>query len=257
MAATEPNVFDFNYKPPISERFQAYNVVHSALKRLSPRLFRFQRNSEYGPVHFTAAFAEYSITVCFGKTLPEDGVIVWDETKKLTPADPESFCVFDHEIMEGHILGDNEVAVSTTYFENAERLVQLDQRCETKYYNERQDKRKALVEAAALKKKDAEEGGSIGADETLPRTLRTLCTIPALVVIVRGRAPHELVHRRSFRDDLIDTPPRHAPSPCVLFLSASILAFRQPPSCPGDVRIMPVHVGCLGRQHHRAYMRDQ
>jgi hypothetical protein len=75
IAATEPNIFDFDYKPPISERFQAYNVVHSALKRLSPTLFRFQRNSGYEPVLFTAAcvrvFAEYNITVCFGKTLPE------------------------------------------------------------------------------------------------------------------------------------------------------------------------------------------
>jgi hypothetical protein len=94
--------------------------------------------------------------------------------------------------MEGRILGANEVAVSTTYFENAECLVQLDQRRETKYYNERQDKhngrtaltiadiqtkeaqarfakrRKALVEAAALKKKkDAEEGGLNGTDAVM------------------------------------------------------------------------------------------
>jgi hypothetical protein len=113
----------------ISEHFQAYNTVHSALKRLSPTLFRFQRNSEYEPVLFTATcirvFAEYNVAVCFGKTLPEvapahyiifakamnewddsgfgwayieDGMIVWDEMQKLTPADPESFCVLDHEI---------------------------------------------------------------------------------------------------------------------------------------------------------------
>ncbi|KAJ7890876.1 hypothetical protein B0H14DRAFT_1085940 [Mycena olivaceomarginata] len=53
---------------------------------------------------------------------------------------------------------------------------------------------------------------SRGATKTLPRTLRT---IPALVVIVRGRVPHDLVHRCSLRDDPIDRPPRHVPSPCV------------------------------------------
>ncbi|KAJ7867504.1 hypothetical protein B0H14DRAFT_2572793 [Mycena olivaceomarginata] len=56
-------------------RQTAYNAVHSALKRLSPTLFRFQRNFDYEPVLFTATcirvFAQYNVGVCFGKTLPE------------------------------------------------------------------------------------------------------------------------------------------------------------------------------------------
>ncbi|KAF7371724.1 hypothetical protein MVEN_00028900 [Mycena venus] len=217
--STEINIFNSAFKPPISERFQAYNDVHSALKRLSTTLFRFQRSPEYEPVLFDARaiqlFARFNVAICSGDTLPqvapahydafakamnshddsgfgwayiEDGVIVWDETANLTPADPESFCVLDHEITEGRILGADEVAVSTTYFENAERLVLLDQCRETKYYQLRQNKknerhgltladihtkeakdkfamkRKALLDAASTSKKQKVAEGGAGGD---------------------------------------------------------------------------------------------
>ncbi|KAJ7702861.1 hypothetical protein B0H14DRAFT_3527147 [Mycena olivaceomarginata] len=103
--------------------------------------------------------------------------------------------------------------------------------------------------------------------KTLPGTLRTLCTIPAFVVIVRGRAPHNSVHRRSLHDDLIDTPPHHASSPCVSCFSA-------PASSPSASRLrvcLPPRFGsgsdantlAARRRTHSAgacripYMRDQ
>jgi hypothetical protein len=162
-------------------------------------------------------FADYNVALCSGDSLPavapafyenfakamnncddsgfgwaylEDRLIVWDD-ESLTPADASSFCVLDDEIIDGRLLGPNETAVTTAYFRNAERLVAQDQRRETKYYEERQEKknkkkaqgptladvqtkegkadfarkRKALQDAAAARKQKVMEGSGAGAGE--------------------------------------------------------------------------------------------
>lgn len=165
----QPSIFDSAFMPTdLSDRFIAFNKVHDALKRLNKRTFRFARPG-LEPVLFDARtirlYADYSVAVCSGDDLPdlapafyiafakemnayddsgygwpyiENGLIVWDD--KLTPADPDSYCVLDHETTD-RLLGMGEVAVTQRYFENAERLIHLEQQRETKYWKMRQEKK--------------------------------------------------------------------------------------------------------------------
>jgi hypothetical protein len=55
-------------------------------------------------------------------------------------ADPESYCVLDHETTD-RLWGKDEVATIKKYFENAERLIYLEQQRETKYWKLRQEKK--------------------------------------------------------------------------------------------------------------------
>ncbi|KAJ6615787.1 hypothetical protein B0H10DRAFT_1949668 [Mycena sp. CBHHK59/15] len=68
----------------------------------------------------------------------QDGLIVWDD--KMTLADPDSFCVLEHEITECFV-GRDEVTVTKCFVENAERLAYLEQQRETKYWKMCQDKK--------------------------------------------------------------------------------------------------------------------
>ncbi|KAJ7813257.1 hypothetical protein B0H13DRAFT_2382609 [Mycena leptocephala] len=87
----------------------------------------------------------------------EDGLIVWDD-ESLTPADASSFCVLDDEIIDGCLLRPKKTAVTTAYFRNAERLVAQDQRRETKYYEERQEKNKKKAQGPTLADVQTKEG---------------------------------------------------------------------------------------------------
>ncbi|KAJ7656207.1 hypothetical protein B0H17DRAFT_1146267 [Mycena rosella] len=66
------------------------------------------------------------------------GTIVWNDA--LHPANPDTFCVLDHEIVN-RFLPEGEVAVTEMYFENAERLIKADQARELKYFRQRQEKK--------------------------------------------------------------------------------------------------------------------
>jgi hypothetical protein len=108
----------------------------------------------------------------------DSGTIIFND--KLSPADPASFFVEDRHIFDW-LLAEGDVAVSRLYYENAERLLKIDQQREIKYFNDRQSKRmakapvmhkvhtkevkefsarkrKALEEAAAAAKKQKSSG---------------------------------------------------------------------------------------------------
>ncbi|KAJ7759011.1 hypothetical protein DFH07DRAFT_934986 [Mycena maculata] len=172
--STELTVFDSATAPAgLSDRMLAFNSIHYGLKRHNKRYFHFSQGSGE-PVIFDARtirlYADYNVALCSGEDIPdlapafyiafakemnthdesgfgwayiEDGVIVWDD--KLTPANPESYCVLDHETTD-RLLGPDEVAVSKPYVENAERLIYMEQQRDLKYYRLRQEKKLQRVD---------------------------------------------------------------------------------------------------------------
>ncbi|KAJ7264602.1 hypothetical protein C8J57DRAFT_1623283 [Mycena rebaudengoi] len=164
------DIFNSSFSTELSDRFQAYNSVHPALKRISHRYFRYH-NSEMADgvlfdAHMIKLYADYNVALCVGDDIPdcapafyltfakqmnqwdtsgyvwayiEDGLLVWDN--KLTVADPDSYCVADRETSERPMLGKDEVAITQTYFKNAERLVHQEQQREVKWFNIRQERK--------------------------------------------------------------------------------------------------------------------
>ncbi|KAJ7854776.1 hypothetical protein B0H13DRAFT_1903521 [Mycena leptocephala] len=196
--------------------FEAFNAQHEVIKRVDRHTFRVSfpgLGSELISAHTIRFWAEYSVALHTREGIPvhapafyanfaeqmnahddsgfgwafvdeEAGIIVFND--KLSPADPASFFVEDRHIFD-RLLGEDEVAVSRLYFENAERLLKIDQQREVKYFNDRQNKRKAkapvlhevhtkeakefsarkrkaLEEAAAATKKQKTSGGEMQQD---------------------------------------------------------------------------------------------
>ncbi|KAJ7814375.1 hypothetical protein B0H13DRAFT_1924853 [Mycena leptocephala] len=169
----------------LTERHRAYNEVHSVLKRIHKRYFRF-KFLHYASTILDARtirlFTDYNAAIVHGDDLPElepafytqfakvmndhddsgfgwayleNDLIVWDE--KLTPADAESFCVLDMETTD-NILGRDEVAVTKLYYANAERLKRQAEKREVKYANQRQEKKNLISEAIPdVNSKDARD----------------------------------------------------------------------------------------------------
>ncbi|KAJ7019116.1 hypothetical protein C8F04DRAFT_1198051 [Mycena alexandri] len=168
-----PAIDVFNSKavfPPLLERFEAMNVVHSGLKRLSRLLFLFTipgLGSELMHAFTVRLFADYNVALITGDDIPDrvpayytnfaqnmnlyddsgfgwayiddtTNTIVWDE--KLAPTTPASLGLLEHEILERYLPKDH-VAVSQHYFENAERLRFLETQRELKYFKQRAAKR--------------------------------------------------------------------------------------------------------------------
>ncbi|KAJ7829731.1 hypothetical protein B0H13DRAFT_2372379 [Mycena leptocephala] len=180
---------------PLSDRFREFNKVHSALKQMSKRYFHLELPTLDSVVFNARAihtFTDYNLALCTGESIPElapafyllfakamnkhndsgyawayleNGVIVFDD--KMTIANPESFCVMDHETTDC-LLGRDEVAVTRQYFENSECLAYQQQLWETKYWKAWQEKKGAVagdipdvhskeVKAAFAKKRKALE----------------------------------------------------------------------------------------------------
>jgi hypothetical protein len=157
---------------PLAATFEAFNTQHKVIQRVERHRFRVSFPglaselisahtirfwAEYSvalhmregtPVHVPASYAEFAEQMNvhndsgFGWAFVDEeaGISVFND--KLTPADPASFFVEDCHIFD-RLLGEGELAVSCLYFENAERLVKIDQQCEIKYFNDHQNKRKA------------------------------------------------------------------------------------------------------------------
>ncbi|KAJ7877594.1 hypothetical protein B0H14DRAFT_3436044 [Mycena olivaceomarginata] len=163
--------------------------------------------------------------------------LVYPDT--LHPADSASFCVNDHEVVERY-LAPGMVAVSSFYYENAERLAEEELRRSVRYARQRMEqrrgakvdhalldtkarakfatKRKALDDAAAAAAKKPEEGEVSG--DAIPM---------AVVSSHQYRLPQQLPHQhamaataspvsreitakytiRSPRDDSFDFHARH------------------------------------------------
>jgi hypothetical protein len=66
----------------------------------------------------------------------EGGKIVWKEGS--TPANAEDFCVLNHGALVRPMLSANQVAVGQDYFDNTERLIELEHQHDLKYYRLRQ-----------------------------------------------------------------------------------------------------------------------
>ncbi|KAJ6460621.1 hypothetical protein C8R45DRAFT_941718 [Mycena sanguinolenta] len=141
----------------LSPRFEAFNAQHSGLKRRSKGIFSCHIPGIDNKLISSSTirlFTDYNEALVMGEGIPpiipmyysdfaqnmnrhddsgfgwayvddNTGLIIFDD--KLTPADAASFCVLDSEINERHLAAD-EVAVSRTYFDNAERLAREEVR---------------------------------------------------------------------------------------------------------------------------------
>ncbi|KAJ7712544.1 hypothetical protein DFH07DRAFT_786012 [Mycena maculata] len=175
-----PAAFDATilYPSNLSDRFQAFNKVHSVAKRISTGLFRIDipgLDTEIMSAHTMRLYLDYNVELCTGASIPgvipayyvnfaqemnchDDSGFGWayldDTTKTIvwedawSIADPASFCVLDHEVHDRY-LAEGEVAVTQTYYDNAERLLFLEQQREVKYYKQRVGKRKAATDHAS------------------------------------------------------------------------------------------------------------
>ncbi|KAJ7799566.1 hypothetical protein B0H13DRAFT_2390951 [Mycena leptocephala] len=185
MATTNIDIFSPSAKhPALADHFVAYNEQHSALKRISNRLFCSTfpgLGTELIDAHTIYLYTEYNaaLVACedipalvpayypnfaqlmnnhddsgFGWAYIDDasGTIVWDE--KFSPADSGSFYVLPHQIND-RLLSNDEVAVSQLYYENSERLHKQEQMRELKYYKLRQEKKNKPSDIPDLHTKEA------------------------------------------------------------------------------------------------------
>ncbi|KAJ7763154.1 hypothetical protein DFH07DRAFT_770884 [Mycena maculata] len=169
---------DILYPTNLSDRFLAFNKVHSVAKRISTGLFRIDipgLDTEIMSAHTMRLYLDYNIELCTSASIPgvitayyvnfvqemnrhDDSGFGWaylDETTKTIVwedawfiADPASFCVLDHEVLDC-CLAEGGVAVTQTYHDNAERPLFLEQQCEVKYYKQRVGKHKAATDHAS------------------------------------------------------------------------------------------------------------
>ncbi|KAJ7025894.1 hypothetical protein C8F04DRAFT_1191045 [Mycena alexandri] len=175
-----PSVFSTGFVRWVNQRFAQFNAHHRALERLDKLHFRFETDELEAVImdsrnirtfcdfnvflfteaelpvitpafynHFTQLMNKYDNSG-FGWAYVENGVIIWDDAAGLKPADPESFCVLDHELAD-NFLGRDEVAVSHEYKENAERLIEQERNRGLRFYNQRRDRRAARDNASAVK----------------------------------------------------------------------------------------------------------
>lgn len=164
------------------------NLLHSVLKRVSKRYFTFQVTPGSAVTIIDARtvrlFCDYNAAIIHGDDLPEreptfyvpfaramnnydtsglkwayleDELIVFDDA--YDAADAEAFCVLDAETSDLPVLGPNEVAVSRTYFQHAERLRSQAEKREVKYANLREKKAHLAAEGVVdVNSKAAREG---------------------------------------------------------------------------------------------------
>ncbi|KAJ7325494.1 hypothetical protein DFH08DRAFT_1028321 [Mycena albidolilacea] len=161
------DIFSRSFGTPndLSIRFLEYNSNHAALKRVNYRYFRLDipQGSVFHEARTIRHYIDYNQALCTGDDVPEltpayypsfaevinqydnsgffwayleGGKIVWKEGS--TPANAQDFCVLDHETLARPMLGANQVAVSQDYFDNAERLIEIERRRDLKYYHQRQ-----------------------------------------------------------------------------------------------------------------------
>ncbi|KAJ7756504.1 hypothetical protein DFH07DRAFT_1027619 [Mycena maculata] len=175
-----PAAFDTTilYPTNLSDRFLAFNKVHSVAKRISTGLFRIDipgLDTEIMCAHTMCLYLDYDVELWTSASIPgvipayyvnfaqemnrhDDSGFSWaylDETTKTivwedawSIANPASSCVLDHEVHDRY-LAEGEVAVTQTYHDNAERLLFLEQQREVKYYKQRVGKRKAATDHAS------------------------------------------------------------------------------------------------------------
>ncbi|KAJ7104742.1 hypothetical protein C8R44DRAFT_746421 [Mycena epipterygia] len=171
MSLAAPDIFSTAAPFIADERHHAFNAVHSAIKRVSTTLFRLEvpgLDHELIDACTVRLFAEYNVALVSRDDLPglvpayyvnfaqnmnahddsgfgwayideSSGTIVWDD-KLDSPADPASYLVTDDDIYERYLRKD-EVAVTSSYVLNAERLILQEQNRQIRYHEERQQKR--------------------------------------------------------------------------------------------------------------------
>ncbi|KAJ7745443.1 hypothetical protein DFH07DRAFT_963336 [Mycena maculata] len=165
--------------PRLSDRFDAFNKIHSVAKQISTNLFRIDipgLDTEIMSAHTMRLYLNYNVELCTSDSLPNivpayylnfaqamndhddsgfgwayldetsaSKTIVWDDAWSI--ADPTAFCVLDHEV-HSRYLAEGDVSVTQTYYENAERLLHLEQQRKVQYYKQRINKRKATTDQA-------------------------------------------------------------------------------------------------------------
>jgi hypothetical protein len=168
------NIFSSSFGVPddLSLRTTAYNVGHTALKRVTARYFRLSIpgvDAFLLEAHTIRHYIDYSNVLISGDDIPDympafynvfaqetnkhdnsdhfwpylqEGKIIWKEDS--IPPTIDTYCVYDQDILERPMLGPNEVAVTKDYFDNAQRLVDLERRRELKYYRLRVERRTGL-----------------------------------------------------------------------------------------------------------------
>ncbi|KAJ7465208.1 hypothetical protein FB451DRAFT_1179387 [Mycena latifolia] len=162
---------------PLPECYLAFNRIHSALKRITPSHFRVNIPGIETGVMLAQTirhFADYNVALCTHNDFPSlvpsyyvdfavnmnryddsgycwayidesNSTIVWKDSCAV--ADPQSLGLLDHEMSERY-LAPGDVAVSHVYYENAERLRDLELARGVRFYRDRQGKRKAKEELA-------------------------------------------------------------------------------------------------------------
>ncbi|KAJ7120112.1 hypothetical protein C8R44DRAFT_736965 [Mycena epipterygia] len=205
-AAVTTTIFDLKHElPPVEKKFAAYNKIHSALKRISVDVFTYDIpyfDTLLMDAHTIRLYTDYNVNLCTRDGLPDfvpayyndfahamnqhddsgygwaivdatSKTIIFDD--KMTIADAASFYVRDSDLnspRRRYLTGD-EVMVTTSYYETAERLREQSLSRDNFHYNKRVNakvaksepdvhskdakeafarKRKALRDAAARKK---------------------------------------------------------------------------------------------------------
>ncbi|KAJ7690537.1 hypothetical protein B0H17DRAFT_589372 [Mycena rosella] len=142
--------------PAVSERYTAFNAQHHMAKHLLPGLFRMDVpgiDTVLISSHTMRLYADYNVALCGRNQFPDlvpayyndfannmnthdkSGVywatvdnttqtIVWDDAWT-TAADPRNFGILEHELSDRFLL-QGKVAVTQEWYENSERLAQME-----------------------------------------------------------------------------------------------------------------------------------
>ncbi|KAJ7755624.1 hypothetical protein DFH07DRAFT_959269 [Mycena maculata] len=178
--------------PRLSDRFDAFNKIHSVAKQISTDLFRIdipRLDTKIMSTHTMCLYLDYNVELCNSDSLPNivptyylnfaqamndhddsgfgwayldetsaSKTIVWDDAWSI--ADPTAFCILDHEV-HSRYLAEGDVSITQTYYENAERLLHLEQQREATMDQATAAGSRAALEAFAKKRKlmlDAADG---------------------------------------------------------------------------------------------------
>ncbi|KAJ7038649.1 hypothetical protein C8F04DRAFT_1255935 [Mycena alexandri] len=191
--------------PPLPERLLEINKIHSGLQRIARLLFLFTipgLGSELMSAYTVRLFADYNVALITGDDIPDrqpayyanfaqmmnahdqsglgwaymdedTNTLVWDN--KFTPATPAALGVLEHEMLGERYLPDDHVAVTRSYFENAERRRFLEEQRELKYYKQRIAKRtqedagSSTITAETLEKLDRKRKMFLEAAEAIKK----------------------------------------------------------------------------------------
>ncbi|KAJ7359767.1 hypothetical protein DFH08DRAFT_416931 [Mycena albidolilacea] len=166
------SLFGYPTTPSLSLDTLAFNNEHAIIQRVHPRYFRvtvpFDDKNEIFVIDALTVrhWIEYSTALVSGNDVPEhmpmfynawaqlanehdhsnyfwpyflNGEIAWKDNG--IPPTVQAFCLTDGEVFERPMLRMGEVAVTSEFYENAQRLADLERRRELKYYKLRNDKK--------------------------------------------------------------------------------------------------------------------